>query len=101
MSSRLKAGLLATTLCALPLSSYAEARSALDARVDVTLAKLGRPQLEALIVTHIPELMQNPADAGDAQHSAAWSPAMPEQGIAAITETDGTIASRPRSGCAL
>lgn len=91
MSSRLKAGLLATTLCALPLSSYAEARSALDARVDVTLAKLGRPQLEALIVTHIPELMQNPADAGDAQHSAAWSPAMPEQGIAAITETDGTI----------
>ncbi|NVN01340.1 MULTISPECIES: glycoside hydrolase family 3 C-terminal domain-containing protein [Asaia] len=91
MSSRLKAGLLATALCALPLLSSAEARSALDERVDATLAKLDRAQLEALIVTHIPEMMQNPAAAGDAQHAAAWSPAMPEHGIPAITETDGTI----------
>lgn len=91
MSARLKAGLLATALCTLPISTFADAASPLDARVDEALAKLGRPQLEALIVTHIPELMQDPSVAGEAQHSAAWSPAMPEHGIAAITETDGTI----------
>ncbi|WP_035774039.1 hypothetical protein [Asaia astilbis] len=64
MSARLKAGLLATALCTLPISTFADAASPLDARVDEALAKLGRPQLEALIVTHIPELMQDPLSQG-------------------------------------
>ncbi|WP_159103422.1 hypothetical protein [Asaia prunellae] len=47
MSPLLKAGLLATALCSLPLSVLAESRSALDQRVDATLTRLGRAQLEA------------------------------------------------------
>ncbi|QDH16730.1 beta-glucosidase family protein [Swingsia samuiensis] len=91
MSSRLKVVLLTTSFFLFPNVVLADPSLSVSERVDKTLSHMTRAQLEAVIVTHLPAMMQHPSVAGRYAQGAGWSAALSDVQIPEITETDGTI----------